>query len=416
MRRFLTVTTFVCISGSLFAAYSVVGPKDPRPWEKTAQAELSGYLKRIVRGSLSVGGRQDVVFHVGDTDFARQKGLTSRLMADEQWIVRSYGNDVLLNGGGTHGALYAVYHFLEDSCGVRWWSQVEEDVPSVETLDLPAQDFGGRPAFRFRLEWGTQREPNSLRVAARCRLSDNYGVRFPEEFGGGFFWGRSGGCHTFQRYLPAAEHFKDHPEWFEYNRRTGKRNEGIWAQVCLTNPEVREIFKRKLRDYIEEDRALAKKNGVPAPGVYDISQNDSYPLCECDACYAAQQKWGDSGLMIDFINDIAGSIKDDYPEILVQMFAYHRTTKPPKGGKRALDNVVVRFCDTMSNQAAGVFEPDNDVYREQLAGWAKACRHLNVWDYSVTYPARSVLGLPFPSEFHYAKCIDSACRAARSGS
>ena len=409
--RLLLAAAAAVLNQAVTADWVVEGPRAPKPWEKTAQAELSGYLKRIVRSSLSIGGKRDVVFHVGDTDFAVQKGLTSRLMADEQWVVRSYGSDILLNGGGTHGALYAVYHFLEDSCGVRWWSQVEENVPSVETLELPAQDLGGRPAFRFRLEWGTQRERDSHLFAVRCRLSDNYGAMLPETLGGGFTYGRPGGCHTFERYLPAKEHFKDHPEWFEYNRKTGRRNDGIWAQVCLTNPEVREIFRRKLRAYIEEDRARAKERGVPPPYVYDVSQNDSYPLCECDACYAAQQKWGDSGLMIDFVNDVAGSVKEDYPEVLVQMFAYHRTTKPPKGGKRAADNVVVRFCDTSSNQAAGVFEPDNDAYREQLAGWAKACRHLNVWDYSVTYPARSVLGLPFPSEFHYAEmyrlCLQS---------
>lgn len=384
------------------ASWSVLGPVAPKPWEDTARKELQTYLKRIVREDLEIGGATGIVFHVGDTPFAEKHGLASALMSDEQWIVRSYGNEVLLNGGGTHGALYAVYHFLEDSCGVRWWSMIEEDVPSVDRLVLPAQDLGGRPAFRFRLMAGVERECNSHFHAARNRLSQNYGVRLPAILGGGFSYGQPRGCHTFSSYMSSKEFFKDHPEWFEYDRNTGKRNGGTWAQVCLTNPEVRDFFKKKLRAYIEADRAKAEKTGLPPPYVYDISQNDSYHLCECDACYAAQQKWGDSGLMIDFVSDIAASIKDDWPEILVQMFAYHRTTEPPKGGKRAADNVVIRFCDTMSNQAAGVFEPDNEVYRKQLAGWSKACRHLNVWDYSVTYPAMSVLGLPYPSEFHYA--------------
>ena len=105
-------TLCVCIGvGICFACEaagsgsSIVLPTEPKPWERTAAKELEDCLSQM-GGRLSVAStpnnalnaRNDLnatnalnalVFHVGDTALAREKGLTS--LEDERWVVRSFG-------------------------------------------------------------------------------------------------------------------------------------------------------------------------------------------------------------------------------------------------------------------------------------------------------------------------------------
>ncbi|MBR4653906.1 MAG: DUF4838 domain-containing protein [Kiritimatiellae bacterium] len=393
-----TAFAFVALAAVAGPLYEIRTPEAAQPWEKRAAKELGDYLARRVAGQFAVDGRGGVVLHVGDTPFAVSKGYISSRMPDEQWLVRSYGSDILLNGGGTRGALYAVFHFLEDVCGVRWWSPQEEFVPPASPLVLDRLNLSGRPAFRMRTLHRGMREPNAGDVAARLRLNGfaRAGLGF------GYRYGSPNGCHTFDHYLPADKYLKDHPEWYSCEAKTGKRRGGQHGgQLCLTNPEVREQMKKRLREFIEKDRADAKKRGIHPPTIYDISENDNWTYCACTNCVAAQERWNLSGLMVDFINDIASSVRDDYPDVIVNTFAYHGTEEPPKGGIVGADNVMVRLCDTQSNMAAGMFEPGNTRFRDFLEAWSKAVRHLSIWDYAITY-TRELTGLPFPSEFHYA--------------
>ena len=151
------INSIKILSTSLFCAallsasgYTIVGPESPKPYETTAIKELTEYLAKRVKGELTVGGRTDIVFHVGDTELVKSKGLVSSALPDEKWIVKSFGNQVLVNGGGTRGALYATYHFLEDCCDIHWWSDFEEYVPEASPLVLPKLNMSGRPFFRYR--------------------------------------------------------------------------------------------------------------------------------------------------------------------------------------------------------------------------------------------------------------------------
>ena len=136
------------------ATVTVISPDAPKPYEVTAAKELGTYLGKCVpSGKVTVGGGRGAtalpaVFHVGDTALARAKGLAAAEIDEDRWIIRSFGKDIVLVGGGSRGTLYAVSHFLEDFCDVRWWSDREEDAPVRDSLALPALDVSGKPAFR----------------------------------------------------------------------------------------------------------------------------------------------------------------------------------------------------------------------------------------------------------------------------
>ena len=160
----------------LVFAVSIVSPDAPKPYEVTAAKELGAYLEKCVpsgKVTIAADGTMPVppVFHVGDTALAREKGLSAAQIDDDRWIIRSFGKDVVLVGGGTRGTLYAVSHFLEDFCDVRWWSDREEDAPVRDSLALPALDVSGKPAFLYRsIHRSRSRSEADPRLAIRRRL------------------------------------------------------------------------------------------------------------------------------------------------------------------------------------------------------------------------------------------------------
>lgn len=412
----ILVVSCATFCGSVVSApFSVSLPSDPKPWEKTAAGELKTWLSQAAKDSeVSVNGCDAVVFHVGDTELAKEKGLVG--LEDEKWVIRSFGSDVVLNGGGSHGAIYAVSHFLEDFVGVRFWSDDETDLPEgvrqpaadedarasvSRVLALPALDATGRPVFRYRDIYRCGDPAKATpRFAMMRRLNRNGDAHVPQAWGGEFTYGPPYHCHTFDRMIPWKTYGKEHPEWFSLWE--GKRIGGVESgQLCLTNPDVRALLLKVLRENIARGDAAAKAAGVPAPRVYELSMNDSKVYCQCASCMAEVERYGHSGFHLNLVNEFADEIAKTRPELYFSMLTYLYTEPPPKGGVKPRDNVIVKLCDTRSNQAAPLTDPCNREFRDFLGSWSVLAKNLIVWDYAVSFVNPSVF-FPFASEFAYA--------------
>ena len=379
------------------AAFRIVLPGEPKPWEKTAAEELEHYLGLCLGGDrLTVEGQDGVTFHVGDTAFARDKGLPSESFKDEEWRIKSFGRNVVLAGGGTRGTLYAVYHFLEDECGVRWWGDGDEDVPAPKPLAFGILDRRGKPFFECRniYRW---RNANP-RTAVRNRLNDNGNSPIPLSLGGAFTYGPPHLAHTWDRYLPFSKYGKEHPEWYSLweGERVGGHCNG---QLCLTCPGLADEFASRLEDYIAKGAADAAAKGLAAPRIYDISHNDcTMKFCQCPSCTAERAKCGHTGLMLEFVNAAVAKAGVKHPDLLFSTLAYWLTEPVPSNGVAAADNVIVRLCNTKQNMATGILDPDNRFMHDQVIAWKDYTKHLYVWEYAITYD--KLKGYPFPSEFY----------------
>ena len=407
MRRYVARVEFVLDPPRL--PFDVILPKEPRPWEKTAARELETFLSRCARKRLAIGGHDRIRFHIGDTFLAWEKDLLSSQLQDEEWVVRSYGRDVLVNGGGTHGALYAVSHFLEDVCNVRFWNDNDTDVPEAESLELSALDLRGRPVFRYRdicrgkskydEIFGGGTTNATAAFAIRRRLNRSCEIPIPVEWGGEYRYGPPYFCHTFDLYVPWAKFGKEHPEWFALWK--GKRQGGrMTGQLCLSQPEVRRLLKEGVLRSVATGEAAAQKRGEPSPKLYDLSQNDDFSWCECPACTAAVGRYGQSGFYLTVVNEVADELAKTHPDVFLTTLAYHHTEDLPKGGVRPRDNVIVKLCDTRSNQAAPITEPCNREWLDRISSWGKVAKNLMIWDYAGCYVNPSVM-FPFASEFAY---------------
>ena len=400
-----------CLAASAYAAgWTVQLPDAPRPWEATAAKTLAETLAQRVTESLSIAGNCDIRFHVGDTAVAKARGLGGASLKDEEWVVKSFGSDVVINGGGSRGTIYAVSHFLEDVCEVRFWSDNETDVPTSASLDIQPLDLRGRPAFRYRdIYRGTSAAVAAPRLAVMRRLNRNGDVRIPKELGGGFDYGPPFHCHTFDRYIPWSKYGKTHPEWFSLWK--GKRIGGVTeGQLCLSQPEVRRLLLEGVLGSIAEAKAKAAKAGEPFPKLYSLSQNDGRNrYCECRECMAQVERYGHAGFYLNVINEIADAVASKHPDVFLTTLAYEFTEELPKGGVVPRQNVIVKLCDTRSSEVSDFNDPHNAQWRRLVEGWGSIAPHLLVWDYAIVYDNPSIF-LPIPCEYTFADTFRNYAR------
>jgi len=375
---------------------AVIVAKNATVAEQTAAREVAYYLGEVTGSKVALitetttpppGNR---VF-VGPTVAAGRLGLDPARLDPEAWIVRTAGNDLYLAGGRPGGTLYAAYHFLEDVVGVHWWTPWEETVPSAPVLRVSPLDLRSAPVFRYR-DIHLLYANDGGRFAVRNRLNRQGDDPIDSRYGGSLGYGPPYHVHTAYRYFPPEEYFAEHPEWYSLiaGRRTGDR-----AQLCWTNPELRQAFKAKLLGNIETSWAAAKAAGLPPPLVFSISQNDCANPCQCDQCQAiAKAEGSESGPLLDFVNYMADAVKDNYTDVFIDTLAYSYTQQAPNTIKPR-DNVIIRLCDTEADMIKPITAPENNAFRDHIRSWARIAKKLRIWDYAVTYG--SPQGMPLPT-------------------
>jgi hypothetical protein len=371
------------------------------PSEKTAAAELALYLGKMTGARFEIRSENDprpagLAFFVGPTGLARRLHLDAQRMGPEEWAVKASGKSIVLCGGRPRGTLYAVYHFLEDDLGVRWWNAFEESVPQRPTLRIAELDRRGHPAFVQRDLSGADGGAEFL-VRNRVNGASN---RISWSFGGYDGFATPWFVHSFSRAFPPTDYFDAHPEYF--SERDGARTADE-TQLCLTNPELPAIVAEKLDAYAWAAEAKARETGEPPQRLLDFSQNDHFGACTCAACrlVVAREK-SESGPLLAFLNDVAGRLAFEHPDALLTTLAYTYTFAPPANLK-ASSHVVVRLTGYGKRDfGKGVLASENAEFRDAIDAWSRVTQHLWIWDYAVVFFGDD-RNLPIPSYRYYAQ-------------
>ncbi|HUU34042.1 MAG TPA: DUF4838 domain-containing protein [Vicinamibacterales bacterium] len=365
-------------------SYAIVIPDGPTAQEQHAAGDLADHLEQMTGKRLAVVAEKDLgrrtPIAVGKcTETLKALGVEVDFdaLGLEGIAVETKGPALVL-AGNRRGVLYAVYSFLEDHCDCRWFTPDCSRVPRQGRFDVSDLQVRYVPPLEYRstdypcsrdADWAVRNKINGTQTA------------LDEKRGGKIAYSHS--VHTFNSILDPAEHFKDHPEWF--SKVKGKRQDGQ-TQLCLTNPEVLEIAKKTVRQWIQE---------APAATVFSVSQNDWRHYCECPACKALAEKEGSqAGPLIHFVNAIADDIAKDYPDKVISTLAYQYTRKPPREVKPR-PNVCVRLCsiECCFAHPLDVCET-NQSFVDDIRGWNRLCNRLYIWDYVIDY-SHSVM--PFPN-------------------
>lgn len=357
-------------------ACTIVTSRQSTAPEKTAAKELQSYLRQVTGAEFPIKLDSDVAPGARRI-LVGQSAQVKKLLPDVDWkslsydgiLIRTVGDDLILAGGRPRGTFYAVYTFLEDTVGCRWWTSTETRIPRLGNLEIGELNTQFTPKMNYREAYYTDTNENPL-FALKLKLNGRH-YNIPKEYGGHRDF--IGWVHTFHLWIPPKKYFDKHPEWFSM---VGGKRVGDKAQLCLTNMELVDEMARVCCEAIKKD---------PSLGMVSVSQNDWVGKCECEKCKAIEDREGSpSGPIVYFVNAVAEKIEKQYPEVLVETLAYLYSRKPPATIKPR-DNVLIRLCSIDCNFAQPYNTEANKAFRDDILKWASISKNLCIWDYVTNF-------------------------------
>ncbi len=372
------------------ATCTLVLDRGAPPAEVTAAAELASYLERVT------GARPETQSDPGPLTnvYVGRSPRVEELLPGVDWqglgsdgiVIQTVGADLVLAGGRPRGTLYAVYTFLQDTVGCRWYAaDAEELIPQRPTLEARDLAVVYRPPFEFRQDYtAALTDP---RFAVKLRQNGReWSEAIPAALGGGV---TMGGAHTLIRqFLKPKEHFEQHPEWYALDKTGTKR---LPTALCFSASTARQQACREVLTY------LSANPDVP---IVSVSCDDNDTLCQCPDCQALRRReGGEAGPLLDFVNAVADAVAATYPHVLISTLAYWRTDRPPNT-VRPRPNVVVQLGVLDRNHKTAI--PDVAHFSRYLKRWHELAAHLYLWDYD---PHFANFIQPHPNHFIAGKSL-----------
>lgn len=354
----LSLSCFACQESSLtlwsqgHSDYVIYLSADATEPEVKAAEILQTYLARSSEVKLPIvqdSSQSDYRIFMG-TDFQLEE------TAESSVHYRVSGNDLYIYGGSARTTLEAVYIFLENELGCRFYHPAVEKVPALTNLEIAVDlKYSYDPPIITRtvhskLFYDHPEFAEKLRVTQEA---------FP-------FYVPAARVHTFHRFLPALSFYEEHPEY--YALRNGKR---IPTQLCLTNESVFRIIR---------DSVAARLEAYPEAEVISVSQDDNTQYCQCENCEAIhQEEESPSGSMIHFVNRIAR----EFPDKQISTLAYQYTRKAPKN-LTPEPNVLITLCSIECDRSASIAEKCPD-FAADLRAWGTKTDNVRIWDYTTQF-------------------------------
>ena len=391
--------------------YRIVIGTDASAQVKAVAADLAEHFQAMTGAAIAIGtdeaDRVEKQILIGPSTHVSElmTGIDLSRLENEEYLITTVDDSLILTGGERRGTPNAVYTFLDEILGCRWFAPECTLIPSKPTLRVASIYWKRKPAFLFRSVdmsqaarsgWSARVRLNGFRVPvcyARhlVRLTEadivhETGVR-PERLDYPRMWSKflsdprldgswipAVGDETKSPWTPPLDVHTLHPKIREDNigegllttaDRTerpeyfalvdGERKSQGRVQPCYSHPTLHEVVAARAREWL-------KRN--PKATYISVSQADFDTYCECDSCTAlaatftftanrrtngrpTRPEWGDfsprSGPVLHFVNKVARELAKDYPDLLVYTLSYNKTLYPPDGIEIE-PNVVVQYA------------------------------------------------------------------------
>lgn len=298
-----------------------------------------------------------------------------------------------------YGTLNAVYTFLQEHLGVRWFwpGDLGEDVIVRESLVIAPMEKRYHPQIRSREGVFNF---SSLGNKGYGRAHD-WTLRQRLQLGSLSMEGGHGFGDWWDRY------HEKHPEIFALQpdgTRSGFPTPHN-AKLCMTNPKVWDLWLQDVAADLARDPHLT---------VFNASPNDGWSSghCVCENCSAWDHPEGEPRLFhfkkyseerpatsdrdVTFANKLGSLLKEKYPgkDYRVLMLSYgHSRPAPVKA--RPADNVIMSIVANFFGRTGLVDRGSTrgDTYRQQFEAWAKIVPAM-MWRPNTGSPAGWQQGLP----------------------
>ncbi len=409
---------FLCCLGALLAGasaaaelvladggrteYKVVPCKGARELDRIAANDLAATLKEITGADFSAAAGKEKSIFVG----VAAPGDKTPLKEFERRIVTQDGN-VYIYGEGEFGNNNAVYDFLRDELGCRWFNvSGDKKIPKRPKLVIGELKKSTIPSIPYMTASHVNTRLRDVVVFARRNALVDELDNFIEKYR----------LHAGQRIIPSGKvpnggrigntfgpvaclqnkaYFDTHPEYFSMNER-GERV--VTMQLCYSNMAMRDEFVRNLEIMIKADNY---KGGRKLVGV---GQDDNGgPFCCCPNCKALVEKYGHpAGPYYDFLFDLSARFAKKYPRIMLCFLAYrdNQTLRPAKCMKKLPPNLLPSYAPLGCDFTKPLdYRPTNAVQDDCFKMWADIAEQQHWWSYPTTYP-RPIVSFPLLANIH----------------
>lgn len=333
-----------------------------------AAAVLQEYLEKISGARLEIrteeAGAKKPAILVGEAAVKAGLRFPGPTPSREAYAILTKGNRLLMAGESPAATEFAVYHFLE-TLGCRWFMPGEtgEVTPSLKTIDVAPLDIREKPGFDSRRIWGSGFSERS----GWCRQNRTGGLAMDTR-------------HNWNELVPEASYWADHPEYFSLIG--GERKV---RQLCTSNPEVIKAATQTV---------LARFRANPALTTISLSPNDGGGFCQCENCrkldVAGYLEPSNGATCLSdrlqvFYNAVAREVRREFPDRILNYYAYGDYTLPPKRETRIEPNLMVWIAPIRSCRLHGM-GASNCPSRQELAryieDWSKIAPHIGYRTYN----------------------------------
>ena len=419
----LAVFSAVLVFGSDFIKnsrtdYVIVIPDQPDAGTKFALTELKTFLKKasgtefksVAESAMPEGKR----IFLGCSNAAQKilGGDPCPGMKDQESRVKTVGNDLFLFGKGTWGSMFAVYDYLENVLGYRWYdARGGMKVPDCRNLKWQELDRKNTFSVPFRSAtgyWIFHRPHahlcylrNRQNFALIPRFLKMKGIIIPDQEMEPAY-----GSHTLPSYIPGEanrniykpyswlknqNYWKTNPEFFGV-RENGKRSGG--SHLCFSNPGLRRELTANILENMKRQ---------PDEQIFSVSVHDSPGrFCYCPECLKMEKKYRTpGGPFFDYLIELAGKVSREYPKNRISFLVYRKgqTQIPPSGIDKLPSNLLPVFAPIDDDFSKSWDHKNNADTAVHLKQWGKLCSGLGIWYYpnpyggDITFPLGNITRL-----------------------
>jgi len=390
-------------------SYEIVLGERPTKITRWAADELQTWIERATGVKLAIvtdpsPDRKHI--YLGESAAPAGWDISLEGISGAGFVVKTEGEDLALVGvdRGIHpekvasttaptlcGTMNAVYDFLEEQVGVRWYwhDPLGEIVPQLEELKVPPLNYTQQPDFIYRaLPYGPHADGKQVATGTwgrRQRLGKSISTYH---------------SHAWYRHLNIEEYAGEHPEYcalVDGRRLTRYYSGHHGGQVCTTSPEVSNIFAEKCKQYFRDQ---------PDRTMCSVSPNDGGGFCMCEDCTALDlAQWPEDSSraghpqmadrMLTFYNQIAEQVAAEFPDRYLGAYVYSYYVAPPFRVKPHKNLALVLAINSAWRGGAEQFWAED---RAIIDGWCAA--HDYMFMYDIFYRSTQGMGLPAPIVKH----------------
>lgn len=380
---------------------------------------------------------------VGESATTKALGVPEKPLVGEEYLVKFSGKDILLLGNDFpepgkvdyqdpktfpplkyyyRSTTFAVYDFLEKTCGVRFYAFGDQGIAyqprgtlSVDPIAVrrsPSMDAFRRPYMSRLKPLYSPRDIQLLFLRWRTNVifgevnHNTYSIYFR-------YWGPAKGKKNGNEL--AKLFVEKRPDYFAqgYAGASAPSNLKKYAypndpdlppQVCASHPEPVAYFAEEAYKVHQGESVPGAYHQPPVmpgmPWYYPIQEDDNSAWCKCEQCAKAfadvPQALRYDYVHFDWINRIAAAAAKLAPDIGISTLAYSQTLAYPDPDIIHLnENISVQMClGIQSWYHPGVYRWQHGAYKEWVDHEASN-RPLTIWTYMLcpAWDARRV--------FHY---------------